>query len=655
MAEALLFPRLFEPARIGKVRLKNRLVMLPLGTAYGTPSGEVSQQTIDYYSERAKGGVGMITVGNVSPYLPNSPHQLALDSDAMLKGHYELAEKVHACGAKITAQLNHPGKLKYAVALALGEERISSSAIPGMFMGQALPVPRALSRDEIYQWVERYVRAAARAKQVGYDMIELHAAHGVLINQFISPFMNNRTDEFGGSLENRMRFPLEMLKAIRREVGTDFPVGIRISAEEFVPGGITPEQSPAIARMLESAGVAYISASAGVFETAHKMIGLMRDSEGWKEYLWSAIKKAVAVPVIAGGDLKHPDFCEKVLERGNADFIGLGRPLTADPEWPTKAREGRLEDIRPCISCNECIYGSASRRRGGGARRCSVNAANGREREFSVLVPATKPKRVMVIGGGPGGMEAARIAALRCHHVALYEKGQSLGGQLLVAGKLKSKSKMLWLCDYFTAQLHKLGVEVNLGTEVTPALVENAMPDVVVVAAGAQPLVPDVPGITNRNVVSAWDVLLGKVRLEKASVAVIGGNAVGCDVTEHLLEMGNRVTIVKRKPALAPDMEPHHRLGMLELLEGNPGVTVLTGRTLAGLTERGARVVNLESGQEELLEADWVVIAMGSMPADALIDSLEGKVPELYCVGDCNTPRVIMEAVYEGSLVGRQI
>ncbi|MFH1485698.1 MAG: NAD(P)-binding protein, partial [Chloroflexota bacterium] len=439
------FPLLFAPAKIDKVRLKNRIVMLPMGTAYATVDGEVTQKTIDHYVERAKGGVSLIVVGGTSPFAMPGLNRLVLYDDRFLAGHYELVEAIHTEGIPVAIQFNHAGRQWYPWVLEKEQQPVSSSDVQTFFLGEnPYPKPRPLKKEEIYQIMDRIAEAAARAKKVGYDMIELHAAHGYLIQQFMSPYSNKRTDEFGGSLENRMRFPLELLKRVRKAVGDSFPIGFRFEGEEFLPGGITIKDSPDMAKVFEAAGAVYLSVTCGTFDTADRFNDIMRQPEGWKEYIWEAIKKSVKIPIMAGGGLRHPDFCERVLAQGKADFIGLARPLLADPHWANKAKEGRPEDICPCISCVECIHGSSRRRNGGGARRCSVNPASGREAEFSELKPATVKKKVMIVGGGPGGMEAARIAALRGHKVTLYDKGKELGGALLLASAPPGKEKLAW-------------------------------------------------------------------------------------------------------------------------------------------------------------------------------------------------------------------
>ena len=567
--------------------------MLPMGTAYATQHGEVTPKTIDYFVERAKGGVGLITLGNVSPYLPNIINQLALDSDWVLMGHYELAEKLHAHGAKVCVQISHAGRQKDTAALRPGEELVSASALASERMGIKFRTPRALEKDEIPLWVERYTQAALRAKKVGYDMVEVHGAHGYLINQFISPLMNKRADEYGGSLENRMRFALDIINSIRHAVGPDYPIGFRLSADEFLPGGITIDDSSRIAIILEAAGVDYISVTAGVYESSDKMMCTMREKEGWRKPLWAAIHSAVHIPVIAGGSLRHPRECERILEDNIADFIGLARPLFGEPEWPLKAREGRIEDIRFCISCNECARDTMRRR--SGERHCTVNAATGREKDFSNLTPAKDTKKVMIVGAGPAGMEAARVAALRGHRVTLYEKESFLGGQLIHAGRPKSKRRILWLRDFLENQIRKSGVTVITETSVTPALVKAEMPDALVISTGAKPIRLNIPGINSASVVDCWDLLLGKVNPEKEKIAVIGGGMIGAEAADYLLERNNTVTVIEQLPDVAMDMEPNHRKQLLDLFKEKK-VSLFVGYKIKGVFwPRGVVIAILKS------------------------------------------------------------
>jgi 2,4-dienoyl-CoA reductase-like NADH-dependent reductase (Old Yellow Enzyme family)/thioredoxin reductase len=652
MKSAENFPKLFEKANIGSVKLKNRLVMLPMGTAYASQHGEVTQKTIDYFVERAKGGVSLITLGNVSPYLPNIVNQLVIDSDWVLMGHYELAEKLHAHGAKVCVQIGHAGRQKSYATLRPGEELVSSSPLASERLGSKFPVARALGKDDILWWTEKYAMAAIRAKKVGYDMVEVHGGHGYLINQFISPFMNKRTDEYGGPLQNRMRFPLEIIKAVRDAVGPDYPIGFRISADEFVTGGVTIEESTVIANMLEASGVDYISVTAGIYESSDKMMCTMRATEGWRKPLWTAIHGAVKIPVIAGGSLRHPDRCEQILENNEADFIGLARPLLADPEWPIKAREGKIEDIRFCISCIECAHESTRRR--SGERHCAINATTGREREFAEIIPVKMQKEVMIIGAGPAGMEAARVAALRGHRVTLYEKEKILGGQLIQASRPQSKSRILWLRDYLENQIRKLGVNIVLETCVTPKLVNAIKPDALVLATGAKPIQLNIPGTNPIFVLNSWNLLQDKITPQKEKIAVIGGGMIGVETAEYLLEFDNKVTIIEQLPSLAEGMEPNHKKQLLDLFD-EKGVVVLTGRKAVEMTHKQLKLLNIDKGMNETLDVDRIVVAVGTKPSNELLTELEGIIADLYVVGDCNKVGFIMEAIYEGSLVGRQV
>ena len=652
------YPNLFREGNIGKLKIKNRVVMSPMAAHFGGPFGEVTPKTIDYFARRAKGGAGLIITGGTEFFaFPvsrlGSFGGLSIAEDRFKAGMYDLTEAVHAYGAKIFLQLSHSGRTQSSSSLH-GLQPVSSSAVGAALPGEAevFPVPRALTRGEIYEFIERWAQGALRAKMAGFDGVDLHMAHGTLMTSFISPLFNKRTDEFGGSLENRMRFPMAVVRRIKELCGADFPVSVRFSADEFKEGGVRPDgEGKLIAQMFEQAGADCINISSGLYDNLHLSNDIMRHEEGWKRYIWRTIKEAVKIPVIACGGLRTPEFCETILAEGDADFVGLGRTLIADPDWPAKALEGRSEDIRRCYSCLLCLKTLFDR----GAPRCAVNPEYGREKDFGILKPAENPKKVMVIGAGPAGMEAARVAALRGHEVSLYDKNAELGGQLVIAAAPPGKQKMLWLRDYQKGQLEKLGVKIELGKEVTPEFVHASGPDVVIIATGSNPLIPDIPGIRNKNVVTARDVLAKKVILTTQRVIVAGGGMVGLETAEFLLEQGNKVVVVEMLPVIAADMEPLNRQGLLEALQGRD-ITILTGMKIVEIAENGVLAIDRENNKR-FIEGDAVVLALGAIPERSLAQRLkdDGLIPELHIIGDANEPRRVMEAVYEGSLTARLI
>lgn len=651
------FPRLFEPGEIGGVKLRNRIVMSPMGMHFAGINGEVTDKTIAHYTERAKGGVGLITVG-ITDMMPTPQRYtvrlLSLGEDRLLRGHHELTESVHAHGTKISIQLGHIGS-QMSIVAAGGKQTLSPSGMQAFFVdGHAYEPPRPMTTAEIYEIAQYFADAAGRAKRSGYDMVEIHGAHGYLVSQFMSPLFNKRTDEFGGSLENRMRFPLEIIRLAKKTVGEDFPISIRISADEFMEGGVTLKESPKMAKMLEEAGVAIINVSAGTHETLHRSNDIMRFPEGLKWDLWKTIKESVSVPTIAGGGHRTPEFCEKLLGEEVADFVTLARQMLADPYWSNKAKEGRVEDINKCIACLMCLYET------GGIPRiwphCSVNAAWGRETypDFAEYKPAAVKKKVFIIGGGPAGMEAARVASLRGHDVALYEKGAELGGQLLLASLSPGKEKLLWPRDYLATQLKKQKVKLKLGAEVTPEMVKKENPDVVVVATGARPLVPDILGVKGKNVSLARDVLQDRVKLKGKKVLILGGGMVGCETAEFLNEKGNDVVVVEMLNDVALDMDPLNRRGLMDALK-EYGTRLLVNLEVKEITDKGIVALDKVSGKEESITAEAIVIAMGSQPETSLVVALEDESPEFIVIGDCKEPRRMLDAVYEGSLVGRRI
>jgi len=646
------FPHLFQEGQIGNLETKNRIVMLPMARQFQGFNGEVTQKTIDYYGERAKGGVGLIIVGSTRVFPPGhqfyTPASLNIGDDRYLPGHCDLVQAIHAYGAKAAIQFGHIGGQTV-------HQSVAASDVQQFFCdGTEYCKPRPITKDEIYDMVELFGQGAVKAKTAGYDMVEIHAAHGYLFSGFLSPKLNLRTDEFGGGLENRTRILVELIKQIKRAAGGDFPLSVRISADDFIEGSIDIGESPQVAEILEKAGADVINVSAGSHETQHLSNDIMRLDEDFKRPLFEAVNKVVNIPIIVGGGYRNPDTAEKIVADGIADFLGMARSFLADPEWPQKARERRVEDIRRCVSCGECLY-----QRGGKFTYpygCSVNAVLAREREWSTIEPAAVKKKVMVIGGGPAGMEAARIASLRGHEVSLYEKSPELGGQLLLAAAPPGKKRLLWIRDYLSTQLEKQGVPINLDAEVTPELINQERPDAVILAAGATPVQPDFIDITDERIVNAWDILGGLVEPVGQKVVVLGGNMLGCEVAEFMADKGNLVSVIKMRPgaAMAEDCEPTNRRGLLDSLQ-ECRVNLLNNYKVEGLTGEGVKVVQRDSGEERMLEAETVVLALGAKPQRGLLEDLKKEEVKFHPIGDCRQPNNIRQAIYEGALVGRQL
>jgi len=646
------FPHLFKEGQIGNLQIKNRIVMLPMARQFQGFNGEVTQKTIDYYQERAKGGVGLIIIGSTRVFPPGhpfyTPASLNIGDDRYIPGHCDLVHAVRTHGAKVAIQFGHIGGQTV-------HQSVAASDVQQFFCdGTAYCKPRPITRDEIYDMVGLFGEGALKARTAGYDMIEIHAAHGYLLSGFLSPKLNLRTDEFGGSLENRASIIVKLIQQIKRSAGDDFPVSVRISADDFIEGSIDIGESPAVAKILEEAGADVISVSAGSHETQHLSNDIMRLNEDFKRPLFEAVKKAVKIPIIVGGGYRNPQSAEKIVSDGIADFLGMARSFLADPEWPKKAREGRVEDIRRCVSCGECLY-----QRGGKftwPQGCSVNPVFAREREWSIIEPAGVKKKVVVIGGGPAGMEAARVASLRGHAVTLYDRGRELGGQLLLAGAPPGKRRLLWIRDYMATQLKKQGVEIKLEFEVTPELIEKEKPDAVVLASGASPKQTDLVDSADARVVDAWDILVGLVKPVGQKVVIIGGNMLGCEVAEFIAEQGNIVSVIKMRPggAMAEDCEPTNRRGLLDALQ-ECQVNMLSGYKLEGLTVDGVKLVHRDTGDERTLEAELVVLALGSKPERDLVEDLKKMDVDFFPIGDCQQPRNIRQAIYEGALIGRQL
>lgn len=637
------FEKLFQPGKLGTMEVKNRIVMPPMATGYASEDGAVTDRLIAYYEERAKGGPGLIIV-EIScidaPVGRGLARQISIDSDTFIPGLARLASAIKRHGARAAIQLHHAGR--QTSSRLTGFKPVAPSPIPG----REGEVPKELAVDEIKRLVACFAEAACRAREAGFDGVEIHGAHGYLVSQFLSPLSNKRQDEYGGSVENRARFLIEVIRAIRSRMGRDYPVWCRLSAVELnVEGGITLEETKVVAKLAEEAGADAIHVSAHAVGVARRP-PMAQQPGAFIEYA-EAVKRVVSVPVIAVGRIT-PEVGEEALRQGRADFIAMGRQLLADAHTVEKIADGRLEDIRPCLRCFYCLD-SVGRRRGNGVG-CTVNPTLGKEREWA-SPPAGKKKRVVVVGGGPGGMQAAIVAAQRGHEVVLFEQAAELGGQLILAAKPPFKDTIEAYRQYLVAQVNKLGVEVRLKQEFTPDLLSELKPDVVILASGVKPFIPDIPGIKGKNVLLAGQVLSGAETGER--VVIIGGELVGCETALYLLDRGKKVTIMRRGTRLATKVNRSVREPMIERLHVK-GATVLTGVEYEEITDDGV-VVRDSEGKRRLVVADTVVVAAGAVPNDGLAKLLKGRVPRLVRVGDCVAPRGIREAVEEGYRAGLEV
>jgi len=641
----LYFPQLFKPAQVGGLRIANRIVMAPMFTNFAHTNGEVSEEQIAYYRARARGGAGMVIVeaSCVSPLLTNQgPGQLHISHPRYVPGLSRLNEAIKSEGCCSLIQLVHPGR--QTTSRYCGGQPVAPSATTCPLMKEEA---RALEKEELSAIRDDFIQAARYARQAGFDGVEIHAAHGYLINQFLSPRTNLRSDEYGGSLENRQRFLLEITEQIRSDL-PDLILSVRLNIDDFVEGGFGFPESLRVCQALEKAGVDIIHCSSGTYESGLKSVEPATYDEGWRVYLAKAVKQMVSIPVITGGMIRSPEYANRVVAAGRADFVFLGRPLLADPEWPNKAKRGQVSCIRPCINCNSCIESEFA----GQAVRCTVNPATGRESVPSREHRLIRSARAVVVGGGPAGLQAA--VSLRRHgvEVVLLEKSGQMGGLMHLAALPPHKDRIEQLRLFMCQEAEKSGALIELRTEAEPVLMEKLAPDVIIIATGSTPVHPRVKGEQEANCLEALDVLSGLVPVNGYKVVIIGGGRTGCELASLLAKHDKQVTICEQKRCLASGMERKNRRALMDELD-EAGVEKRTGVTVTAVSRQQVEITSAQGA--EVLTADCIIWATGFKACDELFPALKDKFAHVFMIGDAGGVRGFKEAISEGEAIGRVV
>lgn len=669
------YDKLFSPMNIGSVTIKNRIVMSPMLMGFGQFDGKATDQMMDYYEERAKGGTGLI-ITEITRI--NDKHgagafaQLGVSQDYQIDSLTEFARRIHSHGAKLFVQLHHPGrqnigllintvplciacqkvwksfdKVLYKLVVPVGKILLKHNFVPSSVCPSKVEPSyfssgrvRALKHKEIKQLVKQFAEGAVRVQKAGCDGVELHATHGYLIQQFLSPHTNRRTDEYGGSLDNRMRFVSEIIQEIRSACGKDFPIIVRLSVDECYDKigkpevGYGLEEGVEFARRLEALGIDAIDVSSACYDTFNYWLEPTSFKCGWRAYMASEVKKVVKIPVIAANLIRSPEQAEEQLQAGIQDFVSLGRPHLADPHWANKASEGREKDIKRCICCLYCIESMQENAFIGSHGHCSVNPSVGKEKILLNLSKDGAERLVYVVGAGVAGLTAAETLLKRGFKVKVYEKAAEAGGQMLLADKPPNKEKLSWCFIDLVQAVKSLGGEILYNTTVTSDMMLKETPYAVIIATGAEALRPkSIEGSEKAH--TSTDILSGNVKLIGKKVAVIGSGMTGIETAELLLEGDNIITIIEMANEVAPGTWFQHVDDAIPKLKER-GCEILTKTKLVKITDKGIVVNDLSSNQIQEKDFDKVILALGSRPSNSLYKELEGKIDKLYLIGDAS-------------------
>ena len=636
------YEKLFMPGSIGNLELKNRIVMPAMGCSLAESTGEAGARMIKYYADRARGGAGLIIteITRVDDETGvGTPNQLSVTNTHMIAQLSRLAEAVHAYDTKIFVQLHHPGN-QTPSRLIDGRQPVSASDVTCNVIGEQ---PRALTTEEVEAMVRKFVTGAVIAQKAGIDGVEIHAAHGYLVSQFLSPHTNKRTDKYGGSFEGRMRFVTEIIMGIKAYCGPKFPISVRMNGSDYLPDGITEEDGIAQAKYLEALGISCINVSCGTYDSGATIIEPSYFKEGWKINLAANIRKAVKIPVIAVCNVKHPAFAEQMLADGAVDFVGIARGHLADPEWGKKAKAGKDILIRKCLGCMECFRILND----GLPLGCTLNPVLGREFEYGdeKLIKNGAGRTVAVIGGGPAGMEAALTLAKRGFKTILFEAQDKLGGTANLAAIPPNKGMITEFVETMQAQLAEAGVDVRLGVKADPAALQAAGAEAVFMAAGGKPVLPAIPGI--ESAVTAEDILKGDTIPEDQNIVIIGGGVTGLETAEYLAEK-NKVTVVEMLDKVGGNLYPSVVMHLAQEIMKNGG-SIRKGMRLTAVEEGEVTIADAKTGEETILPADLVILAMGVRANRPDYEALrEAYDDKLILVGDSSRPGQIYDALHSG-------